>query len=77
MLGLGKSHAVLASFTILTFDRPLNPDCCVHTELRLLPMAVGHLQIEAVRVVDVVSNDFVDVRDLPDIVAEAQADDTQ
>ena len=31
--------------------------------------------MEAVRVVDVVSNDFVDVCDLPDIVAEAQADD--
>ncbi len=40
-------------------------------------MALGHLQIKAVRVVDVVSNDFVDVRDLPNIVAEAHVDDNQ
>lgn len=47
-------------------------------ELKFLPLALGHLQIiEAVRVVDVISNDFVDVRDLPDIVAEAQADEHQ
>lgn len=46
-------------------------------ELRFLPLALGHLQIEAVRVVDVVSNDFVDIRDLPNIVAEAKAGNTQ
>ena len=63
-------------FTDLTFHRPLIPDSCFHTELKFLPLALGHLQIEAVRVVDVVSNDYVDVRDLPDIVANAQADDS-
>lgn len=62
---------------ILTFHRPLSPDSCLHTELKFLPLALGHLQIEAVRVVDVISNDFIDVRDLPDVVAEAQADDAQ
>lgn len=56
---------------------PLSPHSCLHTELKFLPLALGHLQIEAVRVVDVVSNDFIDVRDLPDVVAEAQADDAQ
>ena len=67
----------LLSQTLLTFERPLNPDCCLHTELNFLPLALGHLQIEAVRVIDVASNDFVDVRDLPNIVAEVQADDTR
>lgn len=62
---------------MLTFHRPLGPGCCLHTQLKFLPIALGHLQIEAVRVVDVVSNDVVDVRDLPDIVAEAQGDDSQ
>lgn len=53
---------------------PLSPDSCAHTELNFLPLALGHLQIEAVRVVDVISNDFIDIRDLPDIVANLKID---
>lgn len=62
--------------TVLTFHRPLSPGCCLHTELKFLPIALGHLQIEAIRIVDVVSNDFVDIRDLPTIVAEELAEDS-
>lgn len=49
---------------------PLNPGSCVDTKLEFMPLAEGFLQIEAVRVVDVGSGDAVDIRDLPDIVAE-------
>ena len=34
----------------------------------LLPLTNGHLQIEALRVMDVESNESVDIRDLPDII---------
>ena len=44
-------------------------------ELKFLPLTRGHLQIGAIRVVDVVSNDYIDVRDLPDVVVKAQADE--
>ena len=52
-------------------NRPLQTDSCLNTELQFLPLAQGYLQIEAVRAVDVISNDSIDIRDLPDIVAEA------
>ena len=48
----------------------LNPGSCVDAQLGFVSLTTGVLQIEAVRVVDVVSGDAVDVRDLPDIVAE-------
>ena len=49
---------------------PLNPGSCVDTKLEFMPLAKGFLQIEAVRVADVVSGDAVDIRDLPDIMAK-------
>ncbi|KAI4179310.1 MAG: hypothetical protein LQ348_005424 [Seirophora lacunosa] len=55
---------------------PINPGFCHNTELKFLPLAKGVLHIEAVRVVDLEENRSVDVRDLPDIVAEQRlADD--
>ncbi|KAL8839092.1 MAG: hypothetical protein Q9170_001874 [Blastenia crenularia] len=48
----------------------LNPGFCHNTELKFLPLAKGILHIEAVRVVDIVENKSIDIRDLPEIVAE-------
>jgi len=39
----------------------------------LLPLARGYLPLEAVRLIDVVSNETIDIRDLPDIVAKEVA----
>lgn len=44
-------------------------------ELKFLPLARGVLHIEAVRVVDLVENKSIDVRDLPEIVAEERSTD--
>ncbi|KAK2784527.1 hypothetical protein FQN52_008948 [Onygenales sp. PD_12] len=48
---------------------PLQPGTCHSTELKLLPLAAGPLHIETVRLVDLITNDTMDIRDLPDIVA--------
>jgi hypothetical protein len=50
-------------------NSPLPPGTCYSTELKLLPLAVGPLHLEAVRLVDAHSNETTDIRDLPDIVA--------
>lgn len=52
--------------------RPLLPGTCHSTELTLLPLAKGTLHLEAVRLVDVNTNETTDIRDLPDIVADDQ-----
>ena len=57
---------------MLTFTaRILPPSSCLSTEIKLLPLAKGYLHIDAVRVTDVAENEYIDVRDLPDIVAVA------
>ena len=48
---------------------PLLPGTCHSTELKLLPLAVGALHLEAVRIVDMNSNELTDIRDLPDLLA--------
>lgn len=53
----------------LTSDRPLLPGTCHSTELVLLPLSAGPLQLEVVRLVDLNSNETVDIRTLPDIMA--------
>lgn len=57
------------------FCRPLIPGSCYNADLRFLPLAKGVLSLEAVRVTDVMSNESIDVRDLPDIVAAEWAID--
>ena len=49
--------------------RPLYPGSCYNAALRLLPLIQGTLQLEALRVIDVMSNETVEVHDLPDIKA--------
>ncbi|KAL8843416.1 MAG: hypothetical protein Q9176_002029 [Flavoplaca citrina] len=53
----------------------LNPGSCHNTELKFLPLSKGVLQLEMVRVVDVVKNETTDIRDLPEIVAEERTSD--
>ncbi|KAL2371172.1 hypothetical protein RJ035_006603 [Blastomyces gilchristii] len=48
---------------------PLYPGTCHSTELKLLPLAAGVLHVEAVRLVDLNTNEALDIRDLPDIVS--------
>ncbi|KAH8425864.1 TRAPP trafficking subunit Trs65 domain-containing protein [Aspergillus melleus] len=48
---------------------PLLPGTCFATELKLLPLAVGSLRMESVRLVEVNTNETTDIRDLPDIQA--------
>ena len=56
-------------------QRLLNPGCCRNTELKFLPLAKGVLSVDAVRIIDVVTNEFVLIRDLPDIVAQERLTD--
>ena len=49
--------------------RPLLPGTCFATELKLLPLAVGPLRMESVRLVEVNTNETTDIKDLPDIQA--------
>ncbi|KAH8693182.1 TRAPP trafficking subunit Trs65-domain-containing protein [Talaromyces proteolyticus] len=48
---------------------PLLPGTCHSTELILLPLATGSLHLEVVRLVDMNTNETIDIRDLPDIVS--------
>ncbi|KAL2003554.1 hypothetical protein VTN02DRAFT_3337 [Thermoascus thermophilus] len=48
---------------------PLLPGTCHSTELKLLPLTPGPLYLEAVRLIDVNTNESTDIKDLPDIVA--------
>lgn len=58
---------------LIPFPSTLDPGSCVDVKLKLLPLARGYLQLEAVRLTDMVSNESVDIRDLPDIVVEEVA----
>ncbi|OAX83434.1 hypothetical protein ACJ72_02197 [Emergomyces africanus] len=53
---------------------PLLPGTCHSTALKFLPLSAGVLQVEAVRLVDLNTNESTDLRDLPDIISsERQA----
>ncbi|KAL4914146.1 TRAPP trafficking subunit Trs65-domain-containing protein [Aspergillus aurantiobrunneus] len=51
---------------------PLLPGTCFATELKFLPLAVGSLRLESVRLIDVNTNETTDIRDLPDILSLRQ-----
>ncbi|KAK3397768.1 TRAPP trafficking subunit Trs65-domain-containing protein [Sordaria brevicollis] len=53
---------------------PLAPNACAVVELRFLALKEGVLGIEAVRIVDLGSQEHVDVRELPVIVVRAGAE---
>ncbi|RAH42137.1 TRAPP trafficking subunit Trs65 domain-containing protein [Aspergillus brunneoviolaceus CBS 621.78] len=62
-------EAELVSMSTDVRAGPLLPGTCFATELKLLPLAVGALRLEAVRLVDVNTNETTDIRDLPDILS--------
>lgn len=51
---------------------PLLPGTCYATDMKFLPLAVGSLRLESVRLIDVNSNETTDIRDLPDILSLGQ-----
>jgi hypothetical protein len=59
----------LITWTDVFLHRPLLPGTCHSTELILLPLMIGPLHLEAVRLIDLNSNETIDIRDLPDIIA--------
>ena len=69
MLKLGESNLYPPNAKIDSLERLLAPDSCFSAKLILLSLAQGYSQVEAIRVSDVVTNEFTDIRDLPDIVA--------
>ncbi|KAK2865132.1 hypothetical protein FQN49_003880 [Arthroderma sp. PD_2] len=53
---------------------PLLPGTCHSTRLRLLPLSPGLLHLEVVKLIDLGSNETMEIRDLPDIVAYSNVD---
>ena len=49
----------------------LAPSACYEVELRFIPLKVGILSIDAVRVVDLGTQEHVDITDLPSILVES------
>ncbi|CAE7010899.1 hypothetical protein P3342_003316 [Pyrenophora teres f. teres] len=49
----------------------LSPGSCYTADLKFLPLTAGVLSVESIRVVDLASNEAVDIRDLPSIIAVA------
>ena len=62
--------AIVVPWSNLTvYKSPLLPGTCHSTVLKLLPLSVGSLHLEAIRLVDMNTNETTDIRDLPDIIA--------
>lgn len=55
---------------------PLAPGACHVVDLRFVALRAGALAIECVRVIDMVSQEHVDVRDLPSILVEPEVAET-
>lgn len=53
----------------------MHPGACFTAELKFVALESGALPVDAVRVVDIGTNETVYVRDLPDIVALPKATD--
>lgn len=47
---------------------PLAPSSCYEVELKFMALRVGILNLEAVRVIDLATQEHVDIKDLPTIV---------
>ena len=67
--GSAVDVAELASLSADVRVGPLAPQACAVAELRLLALRAGVVGLDAVRVVDLVSQEHVDVRELPLVVA--------
>lgn len=47
---------------------PLAPNACQAIELRFLPMKAGVIGVDCVRVRDMTTSEYVDIKDLPSII---------
>ena len=59
----------------LTNYRILASGSCHNAQFKLVALVEGHLQIVAVRVTDADTKNFVDVKTLPDIIAEQKSEE--
>lgn len=50
--------------------RPLGPHACYTVDFKLLPLAVGCLHIDAVRVTDLLTQQVTDIRHLPTVTCK-------
>ncbi|KAI4164076.1 MAG: hypothetical protein LQ342_002312 [Letrouitia transgressa] len=66
----GREEVQIVSLSTEVRLGTLNPGFCHNAELKFLPLASGVLHIETIRVIDLVANESIDVRDLPEIVAD-------
>jgi len=48
---------------------------CFETEIKFLPLETGVLHVESVRLVDLNTQEVIDITDLPDIVAVEKESD--
>ena len=69
---VGEAHWQVICLTTEVRIGSLNPGSCSDFEMEFIPLTKGWLQLEAIRVTDVVSGEIVDIRDLPDIIAVEQ-----
>jgi hypothetical protein len=53
---------------------PLAPSACYEVELKFMALKVGIVGVEAVRVVDLATQEHVDIKDLPTILVSPKAD---
>lgn len=51
---------------------PLPPQACHLVELKFMPLVSGIVGLEAVRIVDMGTQEHVEVKDLPDVIVEAE-----
>lgn len=65
----GKFSAAVTTNFADECSSPLPPAGCHSAELQFLPLQPGLLCLDAIRIVDLASGAFIDLRDLPDIVA--------
>jgi hypothetical protein len=74
LLGKNLLSNILVHYILTNacMHRPLLPGTCHSTQLILLPLMTGPLYLEAVRLIDLNTNEAVDIRDLPDIVANGK-----
>ena len=51
------------------------PGSCHETEIKFLPLSAGPLHLDAIRIMDLNTNESTDIRDLPDIVGVKTVDE--
>jgi TRAPP trafficking subunit Trs65 len=68
-----QKHAALEPAEIICYGTdvrvgPLAPSACHTIELHFVALRSGVIELDAVRVIDLVNQEHVDIRDLPSII---------